>query len=42
MLTEQVFIKDTNTTIKTLAKTVSKACDDEIEVVAFERFDFGA
>ena len=42
VLTEQVFIKDTNTTIKTLAKTVSKACDDEIEVVGFERFDFGA
>ncbi len=42
VLTEQDFIKDTNTTIKTLAQTVSKSCDDTIEVVGFERFDFGA
>lgn len=42
VLTEQAFIKDTNTTIKTLAKSVSSAVGDTVEVVAFERFDFGA
>ncbi len=42
VLTEQEFIKDANITISTLAQTASKAVDDAIEVVAFERFDFGA
>ena len=42
VLAEQEFIKDANITISTLAQTASKAVDDAIEVVAFERFDFGA
>ena len=41
ILTEQVFIKDSNTTISALGKQVSKACGDDIQIVAFERFVFG-
>ena len=41
VLTEQPFIKDGNVTIAELAKKVGKACDDTVEIVAFDRFMFG-
>lgn len=42
VLTEQVFIKDSNKTIKQYQSEVSKACEDTIEIVAFESFTIGA
>lgn len=41
VLTEQVFIKDSDVTISELAKKVSKAADDSIEILGFERYAFG-
>ena len=41
VLTEQVFIKDSSTTISEYAKKVSKATGDEIQILAFDRFVFG-
>ena len=41
VLTEQPFIKDGSVTIAELAKKVGKACDDTVEIVAFDRFMFG-
>ena len=41
VLTEQEFIKDGSVTVNELAAKVSKACDDTIEVLAFDRFAFG-
>lgn len=41
VLTEQVFIKDSDVTISDLTKKVSKSVDDAIEIVSFERFAFG-
>jgi elongation factor Ts len=41
VLTEQEFIKDGSVTISELLKKVSKACDDDMKVVAFDRFVFG-
>ena len=40
VLTEQVFVKDSNETISSLAKKVSKSLGDDI-VVTFVRFNFG-
>ena len=41
VLTEQVFVKDSNETISPLAKKVSKSLGDDIKVVTFVRFNFG-
>ena len=41
VLTEQVFVKDSNETISSLAKKVSKSLGDDIKVVTFVRFNFG-
>ena len=41
VLTEQDFIKDPDVTVGELAKKVSAAVDDEVEVVDFVRFQFG-
>ena len=41
VLNEQVFIKDSNETISSLAKKLSKELGDEVQVVSFERFTFG-
>jgi elongation factor Ts len=41
VLTEQVFVKDSNETISSLAKKVSKSIGDDIKVVTFVRFNFG-
>ena len=41
VLTEQEFIKDGSVTISELLKKVSKACGDDVKVVAFDRFVFG-
>ncbi|MCI1665326.1 MAG: translation elongation factor Ts [Atopobiaceae bacterium] len=41
VLTEQVFIKDNETTISELAKKTGSGCGDEISIVAFDRFTFG-
>ena len=41
VLTEQVFIKDSNTTISELAKKVGKAAGDTITINGFARFNFG-
>lgn len=41
VLTEQVFIKDSNETIASLANKLSKELGDTVEVVSFERFAFG-
>lgn len=41
VLTEQVFIKDSDQTIRSLGEKVSKECDDTISIVAFDRFSFG-
>jgi elongation factor Ts len=41
VLSEQVFIKDSNTTISNLLKQVSKETGDEVVILAFERFAFG-
>lgn len=41
VLTEQVFIKDSNQTIRSLMEQVSKECDDTVAIVAFDRFAFG-
>lgn len=41
VLTEQIFIKDSNTTISELAKKTSKAVGDDIKIVNFSRFAFG-
>ena len=41
VLTEQVFIKDSDQTIRSLGEKVSKECDDSISIVAFDRFSFG-
>jgi elongation factor Ts len=41
VLTEQVFIKDSSTTISELAKKIGKDCDDTISIVDFARFTFG-
>lgn len=42
VLTEQIFIKDSNKTIKQYQGEVSKSCDDTIEIVSFESFAIGA
>lgn len=41
VLCEQVFIKDSNETISSLAKKLSKQLEDDVHVVGFERFVFG-
>lgn len=41
VLTEQVFIKDSNVTVSELAKKVGKSLGDTIEVVSFVRYAFG-
>lgn len=41
VLNEQVFIKDSNETISSLAKKLSKELGDDVQVVSFERFTFG-
>jgi elongation factor Ts len=41
VLTDQVFIKDSNKTVSSYMAEVSKACGDTIEIVAFDRFAFG-
>ena len=41
VLTEQVFVKDSNETISSLAKKVSKSLGDDIKVVTFVRYNFG-
>ena len=41
VLTEQVFVKDSNLTISQLAQKVSKSVGDQIKVVSFVRFVFG-
>ena len=41
VLSEQVFIKDNDTTISELAKKVSKEAGDDIKIVSFVRFSFG-
>ncbi|MBQ6394805.1 MAG: translation elongation factor Ts [Atopobiaceae bacterium] len=41
VLTEQVFIKDSNLTISGYAAKVSKSIGDEIKVIAFDRFAIG-
>ncbi len=41
VLTEQVFVKDSNLTISQLAKNVSKSVGDDIEVMSFVRYAFG-
>lgn len=41
VLTEQEFIKDSSTTIAELAKGVSKAVSDDVQILGFERFAFG-
>ena len=41
VLTEQVFVKDSNETISSLAKKVSKSLGDDIKIVTFVRFNFG-
>ena len=41
VLTEQIFVKDSNETISSLAKKVSKSLGDDIKVVTFVRFNFG-
>jgi len=41
VLTEQVYVKDSNLTVSQLAKQVSKECGDNIDVVSFVRFTFG-
>ena len=41
VLTEQVFIKDADTTISDLTKKVSKAAGDTIKIVSFVGFAFG-
>lgn len=42
VLTEQDFIKDPNVTVAQLAEQVSKKVDDDVKVVSFVRFQFGA
>lgn len=42
VLTEQVFIKDSNKTIKQYQAETSKAVDDTIEIVAFDVLSIGA
>ncbi|MCH3968285.1 MAG: translation elongation factor Ts [Atopobiaceae bacterium] len=41
VLTEQVFIKDSETTISELAKKVGSTCGDTIQIMKFVRFTFG-
>jgi elongation factor Ts len=41
VLTEQVFVKDSDKTIDSLTKEVSKEVGDDIKVVTFARFNFG-
>ena len=41
VLTEQIYVKDSNETISSLAKKVSKSLGDDIKVVTFVRFNFG-
>ncbi len=41
ILSEQPFVKDSSITVKELAAQVGKACNDTIEIVAFDRFMFG-
>lgn len=41
VLTEQQFIKDGSVTVSELAKKVSKAAGDDIQVLAFDRYAFG-
>lgn len=42
VLTEQDFIKNPDITVAQLAQQVSKSVDDDIQVVSFVRFQFGA
>jgi len=42
VLTEQEFIKNPDVTVGELAKQVSKSVDDDVQVVDFVRFQFGA
>ena len=41
VLTEQEFVKNPDVTVGQLASQVSKSLDDTIEVVKFDRFEFG-
>ena len=41
VLTEQAFIKDGDISIREYADKVGRECDDQITVVAFDRFAFG-
>ena len=41
VLTEQEFVKNPDVTVGQLASKVSKSLDDTIEVVKFDRFEFG-
>ena len=41
VLSEQVFVKDSELTIDALTKKVSKSLGDDIKIVSFARFNFG-
>ncbi|MDY3970939.1 MAG: elongation factor Ts, partial [Atopobiaceae bacterium] len=41
VLTEQEFVKNPDVTVGQLASQVSKSLGDTIEVVKFDRFEFG-